>query len=53
VDKKTTVPIAPDDCKGSINDVLERILYSNKHGVILVDYTVSDTEVELTFRYPG
>jgi hypothetical protein len=52
MDKKTTVPINIGDCKGSITDILDRIKYSNKHGVLLVDYSVSDEEVELTFRYP-
>lgn len=52
MDQKTTVPITLDDCIGSIKDVLDRIEYSNGHGIMLVSHTVSDTEVELTFRYP-
>lgn len=52
MDDKTTVPINVDDCKGSIIDILDRIKFSNSHDVLLVDYTVSDEEVELTLRYP-
>lgn len=52
MDDKTTVPINLGDCKGSISDILDRIKFSNTHEILLVDYRVSDEEVELTFRYP-
>lgn len=52
MEKKTKVPYFPAECKDSIKDILERIKFSNQNDAILVGYTVSDTEVELTFRYP-
>lgn len=52
MDDKTKVPINISDCKGSIADILDRIKFSNGHKILLVDYTISDEEVILDFRYP-
>ncbi|MBW2739636.1 MAG: hypothetical protein JRE64_12490 [Deltaproteobacteria bacterium] len=52
MEKKSTVPYFPAECRDSIEDILERIKFSNQNDVLLVGYSVSDTEAELIFKYP-